>query len=107
MEDHEDYEAVEARNYNYRDRMMSPEIVEIGEDSREVGGVSKDVYVAVGKDDLHVLKWALDHLVVSSPASQVFLIHVFPTITHIPTPGKWSHTLILLYIFLFLCSVLF
>ncbi|KAF3437516.1 hypothetical protein FNV43_RR20270 [Rhamnella rubrinervis] len=97
MED-EDCAAVETKNYNYSARMMSPEIVEIGEDSkspassREVGGICRDVYVAVGKDDLHVLKWALDHLV-SSPASQVFLIHVFPTVTHIPTPvGKLSRS---------------
>lgn len=92
MED-ENYVAVDSKNYNCSARMMSPEIVEIGEDSkslassREVGGICRDVYVAVGKDDSHVLKWALDHLV-SSPGSRVFLIHVFPTITHIPTPGN-------------------
>lgn len=63
----------------------SPEIVEIGEESksRECGG--SDVYVAVGKNDLHVVKWALDHVV--SPGSRVFLVHVFPTITYVPTPG--------------------
>lgn len=71
-------------------RIMSPEIVEIVEDnnsvttSREDG--ANDVYVAVGKDDLDVLKWALDHAV--SPGARVFLVHVFPPITYITTPGN-------------------
>ncbi|XP_044486023.1 U-box domain-containing protein 33-like isoform X2 [Mangifera indica] len=68
--------------------IMSPEIVEIGEDSLSVAtttsATSTDVYVAVGKDDIHVLKWALDHVV--SPGTRVFLIHVFPRITFISTP---------------------
>lgn len=69
----------------------SPEIVEIGEESkslassRDGGGGASDVYVAVGKHDLHVLKWALDHVV--SPESRVFLVHVFSPIAYIPTPG--------------------
>lgn len=67
----------------------SPEIVEIGEESksiatsRDVG--ANDVYVAVGKNDLHLVKWALDHAV--SPGSRVFLVHVFAPLTYIPTPG--------------------
>ncbi|KAL4634142.1 hypothetical protein ACB092_04G176900 [Castanea dentata] len=75
-------------------RIMSPEIVEIVEDNNSVttsrSEVSaNDVYVAVGKDDLDVLKWALDHAV--SPGARVFLVHVFPPITYIPTPvGKLS-----------------
>ncbi|GKV00546.1 hypothetical protein SLEP1_g13217 [Rubroshorea leprosula] len=72
--------------------IMSPEIVEIGEDSTLVTGsrdASADVYVAVGKDDLDVLKWALDHAV--SPGARVFLVHVFPPITYIRTPvGRLS-----------------
>ncbi|KAI3454436.1 hypothetical protein Pfo_011099 [Paulownia fortunei] len=73
----------------------SPEIVEIGEESKSIvgsrdGGAS-DVYVAVGKNDLHVVKWALDHAV--SPGSRVFLVHAFPPITYIPTPvGRLSRS---------------
>lgn len=63
------------------------EIVEITEESsvedRREGG---DVYVAVGKDDLDVVKWALDHAV--SPGARIFLIHVSSPITLIPTPGN-------------------
>ncbi|GAY47310.1 hypothetical protein CUMW_103610 [Citrus unshiu] len=71
-------------------RIMSPEIVEIGEDhSRSIGAASRDaaasdVYVAVGKDDLHVLKWALDHAV--SPGARIYLVHVFSPVTYINTP---------------------
>lgn len=72
-------------------RIMSPEIVEIGEDSGSMtsgrDGPCQDVYVAVGKDDLGVVKWVLDHLV-PAVGGRVFLVHVFPPITHIPTPGK-------------------
>ncbi|XP_050221050.1 U-box domain-containing protein 33-like isoform X2 [Mercurialis annua] len=81
----------------YSSRIMSSEIVEIGEDSRNGIGNSRDgtgvidVYVAVDKDDLHVLKWALDHSV--SPGTRVFLVHVFPPITYIPTPvGRLSRS---------------
>lgn len=93
-EDRDDYVPVEAKNYYTARLMMSPEIVEIGEDSksvassREFGLMCRDVYVAVGKDDLDVLKWALDHVVSSDTTCRVFLIHVFPPITHIPTPGN-------------------
>ncbi|MCL7033886.1 hypothetical protein MKW94_016932 [Papaver nudicaule] len=80
--------------YN-NENMMSPEIVEISEESRSLmmNSVSRDgglnVYVAVGKDDSYVLKWALDHAVL--PGATVFLIHVFPPITSIPTPvGRLS-----------------
>lgn len=68
-------------------RIMSPEIVEIVEDNKTSVSSVKDVYVAVGKDDMDVLKWALDHLAVS-PGARVFLVHVFPPITYIPTPGN-------------------
>ncbi|KAH7866275.1 hypothetical protein Vadar_017975 [Vaccinium darrowii] len=69
---------------------MSPEIVEIGEDTKSTVTISSrdcgmnDVYVAVGKNDLDGVKWALDHAV--SPGATVFLVHVFPSITYISTP---------------------
>lgn len=73
-------------------RIMSPEIVEIGEDSNVFSSgrdntIPGDIYVAVGKDDLDVLKWAVDHVV--SPASRIFLVHVYPPITYINTPGGY------------------
>ncbi|KAG8378789.1 hypothetical protein BUALT_Bualt07G0021500 [Buddleja alternifolia] len=73
----------------------SSEIVEIGEESKSIvgskDGEASDVYVAVGKNDLHVVKWALDHVV--SPGSRVFLVHVFPPITYIRTPvGRLSRS---------------
>ncbi|KAH6809427.1 hypothetical protein C2S51_027210 [Perilla frutescens var. frutescens] len=76
----------------------SPEIVEIGEvsESKSIvasrdGGATSDVYVAVGKNDLHVLKWALDRVVL--PGNRVFLVHVFPPIAYIPTPvGRLSRS---------------
>ncbi|XAR67983.1 Ubiquitin--protein ligase [Bertholletia excelsa] len=76
--------------------VMSPEIVEIGEESRSMmssrDGGFEDVYVAVGKDDLDVVKWAVDHAAVSSKA-RVFLVHVFPPLTYIPTPvGRLSRS---------------
>ncbi|KAF8390493.1 hypothetical protein HHK36_025019 [Tetracentron sinense] len=67
---------------------MSPEIVEIGENSNSVTSSSidgaKDVYVAVGKDDFEVLKWALEHALL--PGTRIFLVHVFASIDFIPTP---------------------
>lgn len=75
-------------------RIMSPEIVEIGEDhSRSIDttsrdAVASDVYVAVGKDDLEVLKWALDHAV--STGARIYLVHVFPPVKYINTPGANS-----------------
>ncbi|XP_031254879.1 U-box domain-containing protein 33-like [Pistacia vera] len=88
MEEEDKYMPADSMQQQYCSaRIMSPEIVEIGEDSLSVtttGATSTDVYVAVGKDDLHVLKWALDHVV--SPGARVFLVHVFPRITYINTP---------------------
>ncbi|KZV48218.1 U-box domain-containing protein 50 [Dorcoceras hygrometricum] len=73
----------------------SPEIVEIGEESKsivtslDIG--ANDVYVAVGKNDLHLVKWALDHAV--SPGDRIFLVHVFAPLTYIPTPvGRLSRS---------------
>lgn len=74
---------------------MSWEIEEIGEDSKsEVivsnnkdGGGINDVYVAVGKNDMHVLQWALNHAI--SPGIRVCLVHVFPPISYIPSPGNF------------------
>lgn len=81
----------EHREYKNSWEVMSPEIVEIGEDSKSVSISSRDcsmndVYVAVGKNDLDVVKWALDHAI--SPGARVFLVHVSPPITYISTPGK-------------------
>ncbi|KAL1814648.1 hypothetical protein DCAR_0518810 [Daucus carota subsp. sativus] len=77
----------------YNHQMMSPEIVELGEDikssicSREEG--SADVFVAVGKNDLDVITWVLNHAAL--PGTRVFLVHVYPPIAYIPTPvGRLS-----------------
>ncbi|XP_058189881.1 U-box domain-containing protein 52-like [Rhododendron vialii] len=78
-------------------QVMSPEIVEIGEGNKTVSISSRDcgmndVYVAVGKNDLDVVKWALDHAMIS-PGARVFLVHVFPPITYISTPvGRLSRS---------------
>ncbi|XP_043725583.1 U-box domain-containing protein 33-like [Telopea speciosissima] len=76
---------------------MAEEIIEIGDNSesstssRDGGGEAKDVYVAVGQDDLDVLTWALDHAL--GPGSCVYLVHVFPPIHYIPTPvGRLSRS---------------
>lgn len=73
----------------YSSRIMSPEIVEIAEEISMMSKreVSQDVYVAVGKDDLDVVKWALDHLV-SPGTKRLFLLHVKPPLTYISTPGN-------------------
>ncbi|XP_042037888.1 uncharacterized protein LOC121783775 isoform X3 [Salvia splendens] len=80
---------MEGHYRNFLATSSSPEIVEIGEESRSTAagrdGGAGDVYVAVGKRDLHVLKWALDHVV--SPESRVFLVHVFSPIAYVATPG--------------------
>ncbi|KAK2409199.1 hypothetical protein P8452_70773 [Trifolium repens] len=72
----------------YSIQILSTEIVEIVEDGKSIT-INKDrrvddLYVAVGEDDLDVVKWALDHAV--SPGSRIFLVHVSPPITLIPTP---------------------
>ncbi|XP_057519536.1 uncharacterized protein LOC130800165 [Amaranthus tricolor] len=66
-----------------------PEIIEIEEENDECKGEkrdegSKEIYVAIGKDDLEVLKWVIAHVVV--PGGRVNLIHVFPPISSISTP---------------------
>ncbi|KAF7806040.1 U-box domain-containing protein 36 [Senna tora] len=76
---------------HYSRQVLSSEIVEIVEESKSITSIQdrrdNDVYVAVGKDDLDVVKWALDHAL--SPSARIFLIHVSPPITLIPTPvGK-------------------
>ncbi|KAJ6760782.1 U-BOX DOMAIN-CONTAINING PROTEIN 52-LIKE [Salix purpurea] len=91
----EEEKYVSASSMRYSARIMSPEIVEIGDDSKSItnsiDGISNDVYVAVGKNDTDVLKWALDHAV--SPGARVFLVHVFPPLTYISTPvGRLSRS---------------
>lgn len=94
-EGEEDQVSAQERRY-FHWQVKSPEIVEIGEDSSR-NGVTNDVYIAVGKNDLDVVKWALDNHQVT-PATQLFLVHVFPSITYIPTPGM--HKLLLIsYLF--------
>ncbi|KAJ9163792.1 hypothetical protein P3X46_023423 [Hevea brasiliensis] len=97
MEEEKSYSQPNSLPYSSSARVISSEIVEIGEDSksgtfansRDFG--ANDVYVAVGKDDLDVLKWALDHAVF--PGARVFLVHVCPPVTFIPTPvGKLSRS---------------
>ncbi|KAJ0571261.1 hypothetical protein HanHA300_Chr05g0188301 [Helianthus annuus] len=71
-------------------RVMSPEIVEVEEqESRTEHVEGVDVFVAVGKNDMDVVKWAVDHVVV--PGGRVYLVHVFPPVTHIQTPGTCYH----------------
>ncbi|KAL9155606.1 hypothetical protein ABFS82_09G015200 [Erythranthe guttata] len=80
----------------------SPEIVEICEEISKIsvdisgGDHSRshdDVYVCVGKNDLHVLKWAIEHAVVCAGKVRVFLVHVFRPITYIATPvGRLSRS---------------
>ncbi|CAN6214217.1 unnamed protein product [Urochloa humidicola] len=50
------------------------------------GGGGEDVYVAVGKggSSMAALSWALRRL--TKPRSFVYLVHVFPVVTSIPTP---------------------
>ena len=93
----------QAEEWQYQSMpMKSPEIVEIGEDSKSFTssreGGFKDVYVAVGRDDLDVLKWALDHS--ASPQARIFLVHVFPPQTYISTPGNINNFFFLFYFFL-------
>ncbi|KAL0318566.1 UNVERIFIED_CONTAM: hypothetical protein Sangu_2012800 [Sesamum angustifolium] len=93
-EDSMDIDEGQYRNFT----ATSPEIVEIVEESKSRDGGGSDVYVAVGKNDLHVLKWVLDHAV--SPGSRVFLVHVFPPVSYIPTPGAVPTTLSVAFIVL-------
>ncbi|KAH1201555.1 U-box domain-containing protein 36 [Glycine max] len=79
---------------HYSRQSLTTEIVEIVEDGKSISNKDRrvdDLYVAVGKDDLNVVKWALDHAV--SPGSRIFLIHVSSPITLIPTPvGKFERS---------------
>ncbi|XP_051123256.1 uncharacterized protein LOC127246091 isoform X2 [Andrographis paniculata] len=78
---------------NHDQSTSTSEIVEIpGEDGSKIADPeTKDVYVAVGKNDLHVLEWALDHVV--PPGSRVLLVHIFAPIAYIPTQvGRLSRS---------------
>lgn len=84
----------EELQYNHW-QVKSPEIVEIADENKSTlsnrNGQTNDVYIAVGKDDLHVVQWVLDNAV--SSGTQVFLVHVFPPITSINTPvGRLSRS---------------
>ena len=84
-------------------QVKSPEIVEIPDESKSIlssrNGQTNDVYVAVGKDDLHVVQWVLDNAV--STGTRVFLVHVFPPITYINTPGTLKRFCKLCYLLYF------
>ncbi|KAI9108823.1 hypothetical protein K1719_020128 [Acacia pycnantha] len=77
------------KKHEYRPAVTS-EIEEVFEDDGRSETVEnnesrgEDIYVAVGKDDMDVVKWALDHAV--SHSSRIFFIHVSAPITLIPTP---------------------
>ncbi|XP_062116161.1 U-box domain-containing protein 52-like [Humulus lupulus] len=70
------------------------EIVELEEEEEEKEeksltdtdrvGRNDDVYVAVGKDDSDVVKWTLNYVL--SPGARLYLLHVYPPVTYIPTP---------------------
>lgn len=70
--------------------MKSPKIVEIDDNSKCcIGSIDEgvaDVYVVVGKNDMDVLKWALNHVVL--PGNRILLVHVYSPIVYIPTPGN-------------------
>lgn len=55
-------------------------------------GADNDVYVAVGKggSSMAALSWALRRL--TKPRTFVYLVHVFPVVTSIPTPCEPSST---------------
>ncbi|KAK1387383.1 hypothetical protein POM88_015561 [Heracleum sosnowskyi] len=70
--------------------MKSPEIVEIDDNSKCCVGSTYegivDVFFAVGKNDINVLKWALNHVVL--PGNRILLVHVYSHIAYIPTLGN-------------------
>ncbi|CAM8927910.1 unnamed protein product [Rhodiola kirilowii] len=79
--------------------LMSPEIVEIGEDSKMFNAAAnnnnisvccEDVYMVIGKDDLDLVKSMLEQY--GSASFRVFLVHVFPPVVRVPTPEykQWS-----------------
>ena len=90
---------------HYSIQELSTEIVEIVEDGKSITSDrdrrADDLYVAVDKDDLDVVQWALDHAV--SPGSRIFLIHVSPPITMIPTPGNKKKLRTLWFVFSIFC----
>ncbi|KAD4385689.1 hypothetical protein E3N88_25858 [Mikania micrantha] len=49
---------------------MSPEIVEVEDQLERISRDAVDVFVAVGKHDLVVIKWAVDHV---APGARLFL----------------------------------
>ncbi|XP_021305855.1 uncharacterized protein LOC8076418 isoform X2 [Sorghum bicolor] len=63
-----------------------PRSVAVAAASTASSGADDDVYVAVGKggSSMAALSWALRRL--TKPRSFVYLVHVFPVVTSIPTP---------------------
>lgn len=117
----EDYVPREAKEFYkiyVKAGALSPEIVknrEIQEEDSESPiftertskhVVVNDVYVAVGKDDTDVLKWTLENAA-SSGSTRVFLVHVFPPVTHVPTPGNTSSPVKVFLVHVCPCSLLY
>lgn len=94
MENETYYDEVETLEFqpsrNHREsNKIAPEIIEIEEEENDdeyKENKIEDVYVAVGKDDLQLLKWVLANVVVTG--ARVNLIHVSHPISSISTPGK-------------------
>lgn len=120
MED-EDYVPMEAKDFYkiyIKAGALSPEIVknpEIQEvdsespnftESSSKHVVVNDVYVAVGQDDTDVLKWTLENAA-SSGSTRVFLVHVFPPVTHVPTLGNTSSPVNVFLVHVCPCSLLY
>jgi hypothetical protein len=71
-----------------------PRSVAVAAASTASSGADDDVYVAVGKggSSMAALSWALRRL--TKPRSFVYLVHVFPVVTSIPTPCEPSTTVL-------------
>ncbi|KNA18423.1 hypothetical protein SOVF_070710 [Spinacia oleracea] len=91
MENETYYDEVETLEFqpsrNHREsNKIAPEIIEIEEEENDdeyKENKIEDVYVAVGKDDLQLLKWVLANVVVTG--ARVNLIHVSHPISSIST----------------------
>lgn len=64
----------------------------IKEDIDDHSSLDESVYVGVGKGEssMDALTWALKHEVDPSSSTTVYLIHVFPEVTYIPSPCELS-----------------
>lgn len=71
-----------------------PPMPSIKEDVDYHSSHDESVYVGVGKGEssMDALTWALKHAVDPSSSTTVYLIHVFPGVTYIPSPCELSHS---------------